>query len=142
MPDTVLGGYSCPCGWRGNSRQALHWHKQNSCKLREQPDASQEPAKAPQIEKVEQAEPAPVVQEKPAKVALAGSQKAEPEPDDEDDEEEDEPEEKESFEPFLIPIIIVVFLVAGLIIFREKIVEMFEKMKGGQPPAYGVPSYG
>jgi hypothetical protein len=136
MPDTVLGGYSCPCGWRGNSRQALHWHKQNSCKLREQPDASQEPAKTDSVAKVAESEPQTVQQEKPAKVALAGSQKAEPEPD------EDADEDAESFEPFLIPIIIVVFLVAGLIIFREKIIELFEKMKGGQPPAYGVPSYG
>lgn len=148
MPDTILGGYSCPCGWKGNSRQALYWHKQNSCKLREQPEAQPEapPKAAPAltVANVAPPEPSAVKPEKPQKVALV----AVPDDDPEDDEPEgDEPEadepdkEKDQFEVLLLPIIIIVLLVAGIIVFRERILAMFERMKGGQPPAYGVPDY-
>ena len=148
MPDTVLGGYSCPCGWVGNSRQALHWHKNNSCKLNTAPQAPQEPAKAALVAKVEQIEPSTVEQEKPQKTTVAPASRVtqklepEPEPEDEPEEIEEEPDEKDAFDVLLLPLIIVVLLVAGLFVFREKIAEIFERMKGGMPPAYGVPAYG
>lgn len=97
--------------------------------------------------KVAPPEPAAVQPAKPIKKALAAVPDDEPENEEPeaDEPEGDEPEkdadEKDQFDVLLLPIIIIVLIVAGIIIFREKILALFERMKGGQPPAYGVPDY-
>ena len=40
MPDVIKGGYTCKCGWVGNSRQALYWHRHNVCTLKDTPSDS------------------------------------------------------------------------------------------------------
>jgi hypothetical protein len=145
MSDVIKGGYKCSCGWVGNSRQALYWHKKNACpnpfndaalppndsatKAAMVPALPKEPAAA----KVDEAEPKP----KP---------KANIEPVDEPEEDEDEDEDETKFDGdspeipvvFIFAAVFVLMIISGLVIFREKIIEFFGK---GKPPAYRVPDY-
>jgi len=149
MPDVIKGGYTCECGWVGNSRQAKYWHKHNTCPL-----IGKEPAHVPV-----QATPSPVFSQ-PVTIAPNHTQPAPepkevprltrkeeyerefgvkiPDPNDQPESEDAATFDGESPEiPVLFIWIIaaVVLLVAGAVVFREKILGFFK----GKPPAYSAP---
>lgn len=147
MPDVVKGGYTCECGWVGNSRQAKYWHKHNTCPLGV--DAVPVPVVAPLVAKVPDTAPLPA-SVAPAEISgLSPKEQFEREhnviiPDLLGDELA-EPADKPLFDgddpeiPYILilVVVVVIMLVAGVIAFREKILALFGKKK----PYLGVPDY-
>lgn len=142
MPDVIKGGYTCECGWVGNSRQAKYWHKHNTC---------------PNIGKA--ATPSPIAAAMPVPASIPTQSMPEPAagplltPKQQFEKEHhviipdlEIPGESEDIATFdgespEIPVVLiwviaaVILLIAGAVVFREKLAGFFK----GKPPAYSAP---
>jgi hypothetical protein len=124
---------TCPhCGLSGMTRQKLVVHEP-ICEKNPK-NVKSEPVKTPLIKSVDTNQQE-IIPEKPDKITVVG---------DYPDEEAGDiatMEEPESEIPYilLIPVILLIMLAVGLLIFRDKVRAIFNRWR--RPPIMGVPQY-
>ena len=143
MPDVIKGGYTCECGWVGNSRQAKYWHKHNVC-----PNMGKEQAPSTVLPTPPPVAPIAQLPAQEQKEVPRLTRKEEyerefgvkiPEPNEQIETIDDET--TFSGESPEIPVIVIWLIAAvgllcvGIIVFREKLLGIFK----GKPPAYSAP---
>lgn len=116
------------CGKSGLTRQGLYAHKK-TC-----PNKPKEEVKEPP-ETITETEPETV----DAKVDVKPLPKPRPSPLEEEETDQEE-EEDTNIDFIMLPLIAIIVIVAGIYMFRDKVLEFFRRY--GKPPApYGIPEY-